>query len=147
MSIFHREPHSYYVNGFLHTLHSNALFLANIAGTNGGRIDMNSYYRVIYQIVSCKHSSIKHLHVYKYYTSLWCSFRTRYILLDNAYGNNKCRYKQHKSCLCTLLQDINHDAVSGWLRVFIKQNNIVTLPLTKCAVLRRVRIFLTNCSN
>lgn len=117
MSIFHREPHSYYVNGFLHTLHSNALFLANIAGTNGGRIDMNSYYRGIYQIVSCKHSSIKHLHVYKYYTSLWCSFRTRYILLDNAYGNNKCRYKQHKSCLCTLLQVINHDAVSGWLKL------------------------------
>ncbi|XP_063416298.1 uncharacterized protein LOC134697943 [Mytilus trossulus] len=87
--------------------------LNNICAVN--TIDNHSYLynRVISKIVSCDQSSLKYL--YTYYMSLWCTKYAQTIPLTSPRSSNKHQYKQYKSCLCTLLQSIHHDAVSGWL--------------------------------
>ncbi|XP_076070766.1 uncharacterized protein LOC143042367 [Mytilus galloprovincialis] len=89
--------------------------LNNICAVDINMTDMDSYLynRVISKIVSCDQSSLKYL--YTYYMSLWCTHYVQSIPLTSHRSSNKHQYKQYKSCLCSLLQSIHHDAVSGWL--------------------------------
>ncbi|CAC5366530.1 unnamed protein product [Mytilus coruscus] len=98
-----------------------------------------SFNRGIQKIVSCYKSSIQYL--FTYYTSLFCSVRAQYIPLHSAYSNNKYLYGQYKSCLCTLLQNIYHDAVTGWLMLasffyktkqYAKAVRIIMHSISKC---------------
>ena len=47
--------------------------------------------------------------------SMMSAVRAQSIQLNNAYSKNKYQYQQYKFCLSTLLKNIYHDAVSGWL--------------------------------
>ncbi|XP_071124084.1 uncharacterized protein [Mytilus edulis] len=95
--------------------------------------------RVIRQIVSCDQSSLKYF--YTYYMSLWCARYAQSIPLTSTRSSNKHQYKHYKSCLCTLLQNIHHDAVSGWLMLasffyktkqYTKALHILMYSLSKC---------------
>lgn len=62
--------------------------------------------------------------------------------LDNTFGYNKDKYKQYRVCLSTLLRNVYHDAVSGWLMVaslfyktkqYRKALHIIMYAITKCS--------------
>ncbi|CAC5422807.1 unnamed protein product [Mytilus coruscus] len=73
----------------------------------------SSFRRGIQKAVTCDQSTIKYSYIY--YMSMLNSLRAQSISLNGANSNNKYQYRQYKSCLSTLLQNIYHDAVSGWL--------------------------------
>lgn len=74
--------------------------------------------------------------------SLECNGYAQCIPLDRANSNNKYRYKLFKTCLSTLLKNVNHDAVSGWLTIatlfyktkqYNKASNIILYSISKCS--------------
>ncbi|XP_052077397.1 uncharacterized protein LOC127715402 [Mytilus californianus] len=65
-------------------------------------------------ILSLESSKIKYL--YAFYMSKKSCFKAQLLPFDSLY-DNKSTYKQHKTCINTLLLNIRHDAVSGWLMV------------------------------
>ncbi|XP_052078279.1 uncharacterized protein LOC127716194 [Mytilus californianus] len=73
----------------------------------------NIYKPVIHQIVSCDQSSNKYLHIF--HMSLLCAQYAQSLPLNSNSVNNKYQYLEYNSCRCTLLQNIYHDAVSGWV--------------------------------
>ncbi|XP_071147331.1 uncharacterized protein [Mytilus edulis] len=87
----------------------------------------------------CHHFPLKQL--YAYYISQRCNILAQRLLLDGAIINNKYQYKQYKSCLSTLLTNVYHDAVSGWLMVasffyktkqYRKALHIIRYSISKC---------------
>ncbi|CAC5414075.1 unnamed protein product [Mytilus coruscus] len=103
--------------------------------------ESNVFNTRIIQTVSCHQSSIKD--AYKFFMSKWCHERAQVIPLCSTLGNNKYRYRQYKCSLSTLLKNLYHDAVSGWLMVaslFYKTNqyskalNIIMYAISKCTV-------------
>ncbi|CAC5398445.1 unnamed protein product [Mytilus coruscus] len=95
--------------------------------------------RCIQNTVSCDDSLTKCM--YAYYMSRLCSLHVQTYPLMNIYSNNKYQYKQYKVGLCSLLQNINHDAVSGWLMVasffyktkqYTKALPIIKYSISKC---------------
>ncbi|CAC5380209.1 unnamed protein product [Mytilus coruscus] len=161
MQYFNMEQNRSFINTVEKTTNSCLLYFANaefFVGTCStfsqrslfGRIihmffKMNnklldsSVKRGIEKTISCNQSSITYL--YTYYMSMICSIRAQSIPLNSAYSNNKYQYRQYKSCLCTLLQNIYHDAVSGWLMLasffyktkqYAKSLSIIKYSISKC---------------
>ncbi|XP_052083053.1 uncharacterized protein LOC127720503 [Mytilus californianus] len=136
---FHIETHKLYVNDVEKILDSNFLFLANFAFKTR-TVNLESILKNgILQIMMCPQSSIKDL--YKHYMSMCFSARAQIIPLESTFSNNKYRYKQYKSCLSTLLLNVYHDAVSGWLMVaslfyktkqYRKALHIIGYSISKC---------------
>ncbi|XP_071126630.1 uncharacterized protein [Mytilus edulis] len=101
--------------------------------------DIIVYKRGIHQIVSYHQSSLKYLKTY--FLSVLCGQYAQYVQLNSSGNSNKHQYKQNKSCLCILLQNIYHDSVSGWLMLAsffykVKQYSnalqIIEYSLSKC---------------
>ncbi|XP_071128161.1 uncharacterized protein [Mytilus edulis] len=99
---------------------------------------------IIQKAVTSDKSFIKY--VYTYFMSIGCSLRAQRITLNSTYSNNKSQYRQYKSCLSTLLQNIYHDAVSGWLMIasffykikqYGKALRIIMYTLSKCTFERQ----------
>ncbi|XP_071126808.1 uncharacterized protein [Mytilus edulis] len=110
----HIEQHTFHTIQVAKPLNSKMLLTAdNRITVNSTSMENNVYNSGIRKIVSCDRSSLKY--IYTYYMSLWCAQYTQYIPLTNPRCSNKHQYKQYNSGLCTLLQSIHHDAVSGWL--------------------------------
>ncbi|VDI06311.1 Hypothetical predicted protein [Mytilus galloprovincialis] len=79
--------------------------------------------------------------MYKYFMSIYANGLAQLIALDSACSKNKYNYKQSKYCLSTLLQNVYHDAVSGWLMLaslfyktkqYSKALYIIKYSISKC---------------
>ncbi|CAC5356946.1 unnamed protein product [Mytilus coruscus] len=95
--------------------------------------------------VSDKDGTFDHafgLHCKKWVSSVvqWITRSTQKIPLDST-NSNKYLYKQYNSCLSTLLQNVYHDTVSGWLlaaslfyktKQYSKALHIIRHSLSKC---------------
>ncbi|CAC5367594.1 unnamed protein product [Mytilus coruscus] len=134
---FPTEPFTSYVNDVEKIVQSEILYYANRSLDNYPRL--NIYNTGLIHNISCQQSSLKHL--YAYYISQWCSKQAQLLPFDSAIINNKYQYKQYRSCLCTLLTNVYHDAVSGWLMVasffhktkqYDKVLHIIRYSLSKC---------------
>ncbi|XP_063414131.1 uncharacterized protein LOC134696335 [Mytilus trossulus] len=132
------EPHTLHTIESANTANSKLLYLA-CHMYNVVEQDTNVYKRGIHQIISCYQSSLKYLHTYC--LSVLCGRYAQCVPLNSSRNNNKHQYKQYKSCLCTLLQNIYHDSVSGWLMLasffYRKKENskalhILMYSISKC---------------
>ncbi|XP_052077037.1 uncharacterized protein LOC127715063 isoform X2 [Mytilus californianus] len=145
MQFFYMEQNQLHVSNITKITNSHLFQASNFCfrlGFNAKKISLSSSLkRIIQKAVSVDKSSIKY--VYTYYMSTLCAFCAQSIPIDSAYRNNKYRYRQYKSCLCTLLQNIYHDAVSGWLMIasffyktkqYSKSLRIIMYSLSKCTV-------------
>ncbi|XP_063416266.1 uncharacterized protein LOC134697909 [Mytilus trossulus] len=110
---FHIESHTLYVHLVDKTIRSGLMFVANILVCAIPTHDGGVFSRGIQHIASSDKSSIKYL--FAYYMSKLRALNAQYLPQDIEHINNKYNYKQYKTCICTLLQSIYHDAVSGWL--------------------------------
>ncbi|XP_071126634.1 uncharacterized protein [Mytilus edulis] len=142
------EPNSLHTIKVAKTLNSKLLCLANIVPIDS-KVDTYNFKRGLYQIISCDQSSLKYL--YTYYLSLVCGQCAQSVPLNSTRSCNKHQYKQYNSCLCTLLQNIYHDAVSGWLMLAsffykTKQYNnalhIILYSIAKCTP-EKINRFMT----
>ncbi|XP_052097561.1 uncharacterized protein LOC127732552 [Mytilus californianus] len=79
--------------------------------------------------------------IFKFFISKWCQVHAQYVSLISTFSNNKYQYKQYKFCLSTVIDNIYHDAVSGWLMIatffyktkqYSKALYIVSYSLSKC---------------
>ncbi|VDH96211.1 Hypothetical predicted protein [Mytilus galloprovincialis] len=114
MQYFSIERNPLYINDVEKTTSSTLLQLANNSFRGVFKIlHSSSFTRQIQKTVSCENLSMKYL--YTYYMSMMSAVRAQSIQLNNAYSKNKYQYQQYKFCLSTLLKNIYHDAVSGWL--------------------------------
>ncbi|XP_071180633.1 uncharacterized protein [Mytilus edulis] len=131
------EPHILYVDDVNKILNSkfkkwrNTLFKSQYV--------QKMFEKGICQTLRCQQPSIKD--VYKYFISMCSSGLAQRISLDSTLNNNKNLNKQYKSCLSTLLQSVNHDAVSGWLMLaslfyktkqYSKALYIIKYSISKC---------------
>ncbi|XP_052098836.1 uncharacterized protein LOC127733523 [Mytilus californianus] len=64
--------------------------------------------------LSYKNPKIMYLYIYS--MSMICSQKAQSIRLTGAYGNKNC-YLKYKACQYDLMQNIYHDAASGWLLI------------------------------
>ncbi|XP_052078278.1 uncharacterized protein LOC127716192 [Mytilus californianus] len=128
------EPYILHTSAVEKTLNSLLLLLMSFGVIDQSELKWNAYNRGINQIVSCDKSFV-------YYMSMMGASFAWSLSLDNTKSNNKHQYKQYKSCLCTLLQHIHHDAVSGWLMLasfFYKSKqysnalHIIAYSISKC---------------
>ncbi|CAC5356947.1 unnamed protein product [Mytilus coruscus] len=99
----------------------------------------NIHKEKIIQTVLSHQSSIKYL--CKYCMSMWYNLFAQNIPLNSTNNYNKYSYKQYKFCLSTLLQNVHHDAVSGWLMLaslfyktkqYNKALHIIRYSMSKC---------------
>ena len=75
--------------------------------------------------------------------SMWSNVLAQNLPLDSSNSYNKYRYKQYKSCLSSVIQNVYYDAVSNHLMadasftlLKIRQNNtlhIIRYSMLKCA--------------
>ncbi|XP_063418890.1 uncharacterized protein LOC134701687 [Mytilus trossulus] len=133
------EPYTQYSKEFEKVLTSRLLHFTNISfgfsTSNINNVRMK-------QIILCQQSSGSSIKdVYNFYISKWCQEHAQSVPLISTLSNNKYQYKQYKSCLSVVTDNIYHDAVSGWLMVaslFYKTKqysaalNIVSYSLSKC---------------
>ncbi|XP_052076446.1 uncharacterized protein LOC127714426 isoform X2 [Mytilus californianus] len=135
----HIEPHTLHTIQVAKTLNSKLLYFSN--NWKGVEFEMHTYVykKGIHLIVSCDQSYLKYF--YTYYMSLSCAQSAQTIPLNSTRNSNKHQYKQYNSCLCTLLQNIYHDTVSGWLMIasffytskqYKKALCIIMYSLSKC---------------
>ncbi|XP_076086500.1 uncharacterized protein LOC143057146 [Mytilus galloprovincialis] len=131
------EPFTLYVNDVNKIVQSGILYCANSSFKTYP--DLNIFNTGVKHNISCHQFSLKHL--YAYYISQRGSRQAQCLPLDGAFINNKYKYKQYKSYLSTLLTNVFHDAVSGWLMVaslFYKTKqyrealHIIRYSLSKC---------------
>lgn len=79
---------------------------------------LNSYQHLqktftgMHQFLSYKNPKIMYLYIY--YMSMIFSQKAQTIQLTEAIDNKMC-YLKYKACQCDLMQNIHHDAASGWL--------------------------------
>ncbi|XP_071126807.1 cyclic GMP-AMP synthase-like receptor 2 [Mytilus edulis] len=139
MLINHVEPHSLHTIDIAKILNSKLLYFSNNWKDVEFEIQTYVYKKGIRLIMSCDKSYLKYL--YTYYLSLRCAQSAQTISLNSTTNSNKQQYKQYNSCLCTLLQNIYHDAVSGWLMLasffytskqYKKALCIIMYSLSKC---------------
>ncbi|CAC5406422.1 unnamed protein product [Mytilus coruscus] len=135
----HFEPYTLHAIEVVKTLNSKLLRWSNDMMSVNVKKKTCLYKRRVHQIVYCDKSSLKYFYIY--YMSLWCARFAQTIPLTNTRSSNKHQYKQYNSCFCILLQNIHHDAVSGWLMlasVFYKAKqydkalHIIIYIITKC---------------
>ncbi|XP_071147323.1 uncharacterized protein [Mytilus edulis] len=131
------KPFTLYVNDVEKILQSKILFCANSTLEFFSKTDI--FNTGLTHKISCQQFSIKYL--YAYYMSRRCSILAQHLSLDGVIINNKYQYKQYKSCLSTLLTNVYHDAVSGWLMVasffyktkqYRKALHIIRYSISKC---------------
>ncbi|XP_071126599.1 uncharacterized protein [Mytilus edulis] len=121
-------------------LFSNLVGLANTIFRQGSeKLEKSVFKRKIYQAIIFKKPFVKYL--YTYYISMMCSVQAQSIQLNCSNNSNKYLYKQFTSCVSILLQNIYHDAVSGWLMIasffyktkqYHKALHIISYSLSKC---------------
>ncbi|XP_052081006.1 uncharacterized protein LOC127718971 [Mytilus californianus] len=130
------ESHALYVNDVEKMLKSNVLSSAmnTIDLPESNRFNIGMIHPISYT-----QSLIKN--VYTYYFSQLCKRLAQDTPLFSSFSCNKFKYKQYKSCLSTLLKNIYHDAVSGWLMVaslfyktkqYNKALHIIMYSMSKC---------------
>ncbi|XP_052078052.1 uncharacterized protein LOC127715990, partial [Mytilus californianus] len=108
------EPQTLHTVEVAKTLNSELSCLAN--ATIEVKWDTNAYKRGMHGIVSCYQPPVKHF--YTYYMSLLFGQNAQSIPLHSTNSSKKKHhYKLYNSCLCTLLQNTHHDALSGWLMI------------------------------
>ncbi|XP_076086781.1 cyclic GMP-AMP synthase-like receptor 2 [Mytilus galloprovincialis] len=131
------EPFTLYVNDVEKIVQSSNLYIANCSLESYSELDI--FNTGLLQNIWCHHSSLKQ--IYAYYISQRCSILAQRLPFAGATINNKNQYKQYKSCLSTLLTNVYHDAVSGWLMVasffyktkqYRKALHIIRYSLSKC---------------
>ncbi|VDI56114.1 Hypothetical predicted protein [Mytilus galloprovincialis] len=131
------EPLTLYVNDVQKIVQSSMLYIAN--GSLETYSELDIFNTGLLHNIRCHQFSLKHL--YAYYISHRCSNLGQRLPLDGAIINNKCQYKQHKSCLSTLLMNVYHDAISGWLMIaslfyktkqYRKALHIIRYSISKC---------------
>ncbi|XP_063414863.1 uncharacterized protein LOC134696841 [Mytilus trossulus] len=132
------EPHTLHTIEFAKIVNSKLLYLAfNVFYAFEDYTYL--YQRGIDQTVSCHQSALKYLNTYV--LSVLCGQYAQYVQLNSSRNSNKHQYKQYKSCLCTLLHNIYHDSVSGWLMLAsffykVKQYSnalhIIAYSISKC---------------
>ncbi|XP_071126632.1 uncharacterized protein [Mytilus edulis] len=141
----HIEPYTLHTIEILKPLNSELLYLANDTTSD---LNTNKSKKGIHQIVSSDNSSLKYL--YTYYMSSMGSQYAQSAPLNSTRKGNKHQYKQDKSSLCTLLQNIYHDAVSGWLMLasffykskqYSKALHIIAYSISKCSP-EKLQIFM-----
>ncbi|XP_076071842.1 uncharacterized protein LOC143043412 [Mytilus galloprovincialis] len=135
----HIEPHTLHTIEVVKTLHSKSLWLT-INGYSSTECNTNTSTKIIHQIVFSDNSSLKY--VYTYDMSVWGSKYAQSAPLNSTRRGNKHQYKQYKSRICTLLQNIYHDVVSGWLMLasffykskqYSKALHIIAYSISKCS--------------
>ncbi|XP_071126633.1 uncharacterized protein [Mytilus edulis] len=135
----HIQPHTLHTIEVVKTLHSVLLWFTNDVFIS---TKCNTYTstKIIHQIVFSDNSSLKY--VYTNYMSVLGSQYAQSAPLNSTKTCNKHQYKQYKSCICTLLQNIYHDAVSGWLMLasffykskqYSKALHIISYSISKCS--------------
>ncbi|XP_071147388.1 uncharacterized protein [Mytilus edulis] len=133
------EPFTLYVNDVKKIVQSRIFHSAN--GFVDLFFELDLFNTGLLHNIWCHHFSQKQL--YAYYISQRCKFLAQRLPLDGAIINNKYQYKQYKSCLSTLLTNIYHDAVSGWLMVaslfyktkqYRKALYIIRYSISKCTI-------------
>ncbi|XP_076072025.1 cyclic GMP-AMP synthase-like receptor 2 [Mytilus galloprovincialis] len=107
----HIEPNVFHDFEVQKTLKSPLLYMSNLLITSS-EVEKEMY-RGIQQIISCENSFNKYL--FAYYLSIQKSLLAQLILLNSTKSSNKDHYNLYNSCVCSLLQNIYHDAISGWL--------------------------------
>ncbi|XP_071147884.1 uncharacterized protein [Mytilus edulis] len=131
------EPFTLYVNDVKKIVQSSMLFIANVFLEIYSELDI--FNTELLHNIWCHHFSLKQL--YAYYMSQKCRRLAQRLPLDGAIINNKYQYKQYKSCLSTLLTNVYHDAVSGWLMIasvfyktkqYRKALHIIRYSISKC---------------
>ncbi|XP_071145514.1 uncharacterized protein [Mytilus edulis] len=131
------DPFTLYVNDVKNIVQSSNFFFAN--GFLESYAELDILNTGLLHNIWCHHFSLKQL--YAYYISHRCSNLGQRVPLDGAIINNKYQYKQYKSCLSTLLTNVYHDAVSGWLMVaslfyktkqYRKALHIIRYSISKC---------------
>ncbi|XP_071147368.1 uncharacterized protein [Mytilus edulis] len=130
------KPFTLYVNDVEKILQSKILF-ANSSLESFSEIDL--FNTGIIQNISCHQFSLTHL--YAYFISPTSSKQAQRVPFTGATINNKYQYKQYKSCLSTLLTNVYHDVVSGWLMIaslfyktkqYRKALHIIRYSISKC---------------
>ncbi|VDH91186.1 Hypothetical predicted protein [Mytilus galloprovincialis] len=131
------EPHTLHTIEVVKTLHSKLLWLTNNMYIS---TKCNTSTKIIHQIVSRDNSAFKYF--YTYFMSVLGLQYAQSALLNSTKKCNKHQYKQYKSRICTLLQNIYHDAVSGWLMLasffyeskqYSKALHIIAYSISKCS--------------
>ncbi|XP_071173740.1 uncharacterized protein [Mytilus edulis] len=136
------EPNEFHVYDFQKIVNSKLLTLANVMAPDFIFRTGSSllFKRAVRQIFSCEKSSIKY--IVSYYMSICCTPLAEGIKLNTCNSNNKCQYRKYTSCLSLLLQNIYHDAVSGWMMLAsyfykTKQYNnalhVIAYAISKCS--------------
>ncbi|XP_071147327.1 uncharacterized protein [Mytilus edulis] len=127
------EPFTLYVHDVEKIVQSSNLYIAN--SLSYSELDILNTGLLHH----CHHFSLKQ--IYAYYISQSCSILAQRLPFAGATINNKNQYKQYKSCLSTLLTNVYHDAVSGWLMVasffyktkqYRKALHIIRYSVSKC---------------
>ncbi|XP_071147878.1 uncharacterized protein [Mytilus edulis] len=131
------EPFTFYVNDVKKIVESSMLYNANrFLAIYSELVIFNTG---LLHNIRCHKFSLKHF--YAYYISHRCKYIAQRLPLNGAIINNKYQYIQYKSCLSTLLTNVYHDAVSGWLMVaslFYKRKqyrtalHIIRYSISKC---------------
>ncbi|XP_052062485.1 uncharacterized protein LOC127702367 [Mytilus californianus] len=134
------EPHTFHVNEVEKILHSNSFTFANSFMCTLAMKGVFLLKRGIQQIVLSEKSSIKYF--ISYFMSMFCTSLAQTLPLNSTSSNNKYQYRQYKSCLTLMLQNIYHDAVSGWLMLascFYKTKqydnalHVIVYAISKCS--------------
>ncbi|VDH96213.1 Hypothetical predicted protein [Mytilus galloprovincialis] len=134
------KPHTAVSNAVEKILNSRALRHLDYSFASTDLKGMNMLHRGMNQILSCPQSPMKYM--YAYYISKGCFLRAQFMLPYYTSDTNKYKYKKYKSCLSTLLQNIYHDAVSGWLMLasyfyktkqYSKALQITMYSISKCS--------------
>ncbi|XP_052097476.1 uncharacterized protein LOC127732478, partial [Mytilus californianus] len=106
------EPHTLYSKEVEKIISSKLWHLANISlsVTPSNIVNMR-----MKQTCFCQQSSGSTIKdIYKFYMSKWCQVHAKCVPLISTLINNKYQCKQYKLCLSTVIDNIYHDAVSGW---------------------------------
>ncbi|XP_063409059.1 uncharacterized protein LOC134692533 [Mytilus trossulus] len=131
------EPSTLYINDVNKIVQSRNLHFANCFLETYSELDIVN--KGLLHNIWCHHVSLKQL--YAYYISHRCRRLAQRLPLDGSIINNKNQYKQYKSCLSTLLMNLYHDAVSGWLMIaslfyktkqYSKALHIIRYSISKC---------------
>ncbi|XP_052097558.1 uncharacterized protein LOC127732550 [Mytilus californianus] len=133
------ESHSQYSKEIEKILISKLLLSSNAALTFTTSNIVNIRMKQMYLFQQSSKSTIRD--VYRFYLSKCCQVHAQSVPLISTLRNNKYQYKQYKSCLSTVIDNIYHDAVSGWLMVaslfyktkqYSKALYVVGYSLSKC---------------
>ncbi|XP_071147330.1 uncharacterized protein [Mytilus edulis] len=131
------EPFTLYVNDVKKIVQSRMLYATNSFLETYSEGDI--FNTGLLHNIWWHHFSLKQL--YAYYMSRRCRRLAQRLPLDGAIINNKYQYKRYTSCLSTLLMNVYHDAVSGWLMVaslfyktkqYRKALYIIRYSISKC---------------